>query len=320
MKNKKAIMFVASLLILIFHFWICISSKTSPIFKYELFIRQICFIGVDIFFFISAFSIYGVKTDEYLKFIKKRFIKVYLLFIIFSIIAFFYNNWSLKELILTISGMSLFIKGGGSFLWFVPAIMLMYILLPLYGFVEEKNKYILPITMILWVILAFTLSNYSSYKEIFIFLNRVPIILIGYYFSKYKIIDKLSKKIVILLSIIGSISGILLLYYFLRGNFYIRDFYYVLAIPLVIGIILLVNEMPKFNFINKIGSITLEIYALQMTFGFDIANLLSRIIVNNNFLANMSIIAIIIVISLLINYGYTKLLFYGNILINKVGR
>ena len=320
MKNKKAIMFVASLLILIFHFWIYISSKTSSLFKYELFIRQICFIGVDIFFFISAFSIYGVKKDNYLNFIKKRFIKVYLLFIIFSFIAFFYNKWSLKELILTILGISLFIKGGGAFLWFVPAIMLVYILLPLYGFVEEKNKYILPIIVIIWVILAFTTSNYTSYKEIFILLNRVPIILLGYYFSKCKIIDKLGKKKVILLSIIGSISGILLLYYFLRGNFYIRDFYYVLAIPLVIGIILLVNEMPKFNFINKIGSITLEIYALQMTFGFDIANLLSRIIVNNNFLANMSIIAIIIVISLLINYGYTKLLFYGNILINKVGR
>ena len=142
MKNKKAVMFVASLLILIFHFWIYISSKTSPLFKYELFIRQICFIGVDIFFFISAFSIYGVKIEHYLNFIKKRFIKVYLLFIIFSFIAFFYNKWSLKELILTISGISLFIKGGGSYLWFVPAIMLVYILLPLYGFIEKNNKYI----------------------------------------------------------------------------------------------------------------------------------------------------------------------------------
>ena len=319
MKNKKAIMFVASLLILIFHFWIYISSKTSPLFKYELFIRQICFIGVDIFFFISAFSIYGVKKDNYLNFIKKRFIKVYLLFIIFSFIAFFYNKWSLKELILTISGISLFIKGGGSFLWFVPAIMLVYTLLPLYGFVEEKNKYILPIIVIIWGILAFTASNYTSYKEIFILLNRVPIILLGYYCSKYKIFDKLSKKKVIFISIIASISGILLLYYFLRSNFYIRDFYYIIAIPLVVGIILLVNEIPEFKIIQKIGSATLEIYALQMTFGYDIANLVSRI-GNNNFLTNMSIIIIIIVISLLINYGYTKLLLYGNILINKVGR
>lgn len=319
MKNKKAIMFVASLLILIFHFWIYISSKTSPLFKYELFIRQICFIGVDIFFFISAFSIYGVKKDDYLNFIKKRFVKVYLLFIIFSFIAFFYNKWSLKELILTISGISLFIKGGGSFLWFVPAIMLVYILLPLYGFVEEKNKYILPIIVIIWVILAFTTSNYTSYKEIFILLNRVPIILLGYYFSKYKIIDKLSKKTLILISIIGFISGILLLYYFLRSNFYIRDFYYILAIPLVIGLILFFNELPKSKIISKIGSATLEVYALQMSFGYDIANLVSRI-VNNNFLANMSIIVIIIVISLLINYGYTKLLFYVNIFINKGGR
>lgn len=320
MKNKKAIMFVASLLILIFHFWICISSKTSPLFKYELFIRQICFIGVDIFFFISAFSIYGVKKDDYLNFIKKRFIKVYLLFIIFSFIAFFYNKWSLKELILTISGISLFIKGGGSYLWFVPAIMLVYILLPLYGFIEKNNKYILPFTIFIWVILVLLISNYINYKEIFIILNRVPIILLGYYSAKWGIFDKFSKKISLLLSIFLTIIGLLLLYYFLRSNFYIRDFYYILAIPLVIGIILFVNELPKSKIINKIGSVTLEIYALQMTFGYDIANLVSRIIANNNFLANMSIIAIIITISLLINYGYTKLLFYGNIFINKGGR
>lgn len=319
MKNKKAIMFLASLLILIFHFWIYVSSKTSPIFKYELFIRQICFIGVDIFFFISAFSIYGVKKEEYISFIKKRFIKVYLLFIVFSFISFFYNKWSLKELILTISGISLFIKGGGAFLWFVPAIMLIYILLPLYSFLEEKNKYILPIIVIIWVILAFTISNYTAYKEIFILLNRVPIILLGYYSAKYKLFEKLSKKKMILISIIGSISGILLLYYFFRSDFYIRDFYYILAIPLVIGIILFINELPKNKIIDKVGSATLEVYALQMTFGYDIANLVSRI-VSNYLVANISTIIIIIIISLLINYSYTKLLFYGKTLNDKGGK
>ena len=77
-----------------------------------------------------------------------------------------------------------------------------------------------------------------------------------------------------------------------------------------------VNEIPGFKIIKKMGSATLEIYALQMTFGYDIANLVSRI-VNNNFLANISTISIIIVISLLINYFYKKLLLYGKMFLIK---
>ena len=54
MKNKKLIMFFAALMILIFHLWIYINPITNNLFKIEVFIRTICYIGVDIFFFVSA--------------------------------------------------------------------------------------------------------------------------------------------------------------------------------------------------------------------------------------------------------------------------
>ena len=53
MKNKKLIMFFAALMILIFHLWIYINPITNNLFKIEVFIRTICYIGVDIFFFVS---------------------------------------------------------------------------------------------------------------------------------------------------------------------------------------------------------------------------------------------------------------------------
>ena len=49
MKNKKSIMAFAALQILIFHLWINLSSS-----EIENFIKQISYIGVDIFFFLSG--------------------------------------------------------------------------------------------------------------------------------------------------------------------------------------------------------------------------------------------------------------------------
>ena len=109
MKNKKSIMFFSSLLILIFHLWISIFDRTSNLYNIEEFIRQICFIGVDIFFFLSAYSIANVNNKDYKNFIKTRFKKVYIPYIIFAIIALFYMNWDIKTFILNILGVNLFI-------------------------------------------------------------------------------------------------------------------------------------------------------------------------------------------------------------------
>ena len=81
MKNKKAIMFFSSLLILIFHLWINIFDRASNLFEVENFLRQLCYIGVDIFFFLSCYSISKHEIKDYKKFICSRFIKVYLVFI-----------------------------------------------------------------------------------------------------------------------------------------------------------------------------------------------------------------------------------------------
>ena len=87
MKNKKTIMFFSSILILVFHIWINIFERTSNLYAIEVFIRQICYIGVDIFFFLSSFSISKSEIKDYKKFLLLRFKKIYIVFSIFAIIA-----------------------------------------------------------------------------------------------------------------------------------------------------------------------------------------------------------------------------------------
>ena len=128
MKNKKVIMSFSALMIIIFHLWINITKPNTNIYLIETYLRYIGYIGVDIFFFLSAYSLAKNEIDNYLN------------FIIFGVIAFFFNKWSFLKLLKIIFGIEFLTKGGGSFLWFIPAIMIIYVFLPLYKKLDNKYK------------------------------------------------------------------------------------------------------------------------------------------------------------------------------------
>lgn len=303
MKNKKTIMLFSSLLILIFHLWINISDRTSNLFEIENFIRKICYIGVDIFFFLSSYSISKYEIKNYKNFILNRFIKVYLIFILFAVIGAIYYNWDLKTFLLTISSIELFIKGGGSFLWFVPTLMIIYILLPLFNKIDNKYKIKTPIiTLILWLLFTVIISTYTSYNQIFIFTNRIPIILLGCYCSKCCILDKLNSKKYLILMILLLLLGIFISYKFNHVTcLYINDVFYLITIPLILGLILLINLITTNKIIDKLGSVTLEMYGIQMLFGFKISSIV-YILIKNALLSNLITITIIILLALIMNY------------------
>ncbi len=271
-----------------------------------MFLKHICVIGVDLFFFVSAYAIAKGKTIGYRDFVTNRFNKVYLKFIAFAIIGALYFNWSITKFIKVILGVELFTRGGGSFLWFIPGIMLVYLLLPLYKSVDNRYPKIMPfIAIMVYLIGSIVISSYTNYDAIFILTNRIPIILMGYYSAKYDVISYLKKSnlryytIAILLTIFGLI---------ISYNTYIRHFnilwfkeiFYILYIPLIIGLILLLDKIKVNKVINIVGSITLELYALQMLFGFRIANQIFKLI-DIKFISNILTMIILILMALVIN-------------------
>lgn len=290
-------------MILIFHLWINITS-----FKIESYIRWICIIGVDIFFFISAYSISKRKIINYKEFLINRFINIYLKFILLTIIYAVYKQIDIVVFIKTILGIELFESGGGSFLWFIPAIMIMYILLPLYKKIDN-NKYVLPIICVIYLTLVISISLLTDIKTIFIFINRIPILLCGYYFAKYNIFEKLSKKSYYILASILTIGGLVLTYNLFINRINVEWFYdinYIINIPLIIGVILLFDCIKTNKLFDVIGSSTLEIYGLQMIFGFKIANEIYRI-TDSRLLTNLLVIIVIIVLSMLLSYSFKKI-------------
>ena len=310
MKNKKVIMSFSALMIIIFHLWINITKPNTNIYLIETYLRYIGYIGVDIFFFLSAYSLASNEIDNYLNFIFKRFKKIYLKFIIFGVIAFFFNKWSFLKLLKIIFGIEFLTKGGGSFLWFIPAIMIIYILLPLYKKLDNKYKIITPIiTIITYLILVITLSI-NKKTTLLIFINRIPIILLGYYFSKLKIFEKLQKNNLLYycIALCLTIFGLFFNYYLYLNHFYLsyfQDIFYVLSIPLIIGVILLLDKIKVNKLFNYLGSITLEVYAIQMIFGYYLTGKLVKII-SNSFLTNIISIVIVILIASFFNLIFNQ--------------
>ena len=308
MQNKKSIMTFSALQILIFHLWVYVLNNN----EIEIFLKQTSYVGVDIFFLISSYSLASRNIDHYGKFLLFRFKDIYIRFIMFAIVAAIYSRWSLTKLLSIVSGIELIKKGGGAFLWFLPAIMLFYIVFCLFHYYENKYKIITPIiTTALWIIVAIIITNNKELNHIAIIWNRLPIFIIGYYISrlnsKTNIIDNKTFNLLVgtLLTVIGTIFVYNFAYKIkLQSPF--RDTFYLVVILSCIGIVLLISCIPEIRLTRWIGSSTLEIYAVQMIFGYDIVNKLFKV-TQNKLVINITAIFLITTLSILIHYGYKNL-------------
>lgn len=302
MQNKKTIMAVATIMILIFHLWINVTNSII-----ENFLRYICVIGVDLFFFVSAYSIGKKKNIEYKEFLLNRINSVYFKFFLLSIVCAFYVDWGIFKFIKTVLGIELFTNGGGSFLWFIPSIMIVYILLPLYKKLDNKYPRItLSISFTIYMLTSIIISLYTNYTALFIFSNRILITLIGFYFAKYRILEKMnmSKRTYFVITFILLFIGTFISYNTYIKGFklsWLNDVFYLLHIPLEIGLILLLDKIKENKVIKMIGSATLESYGLQMIIGFKLANVIYKKI-TYAILSNIVSIVVILILSLILKY------------------
>lgn len=301
MQNKKTIMAFSGLFVLIFHLWINLTNL-----QMEMYIKHLCVIGVDLFFFVSAYSIEKITKKEYKSFIKNRFNKIYLKFVLFAIIGALCFKWGMLRFIKIILGIEFFTKGGGSFLWFLPSIMIVYLVLPFYKMLDVKHPKIPPFVTILLVLLGAIMINFTKNHAILIFINRIPILLLGYSFSKYAIFEFLNENKIKywMIAIAFLLVGIAITYFVYFYHFkvsWFKDLHYLFYIPLVIGILLLLDKIKENKLIEVMGSSTLELYALQMLFGFRIATIFFKYI-EIKIISNLLTIMVLILFSITFHY------------------
>lgn len=264
----------SALQILFFHLWVYIFPGN----EIEAFIRQTAYIGVDVFFFLSGYSLSYRKIDNYKEFISSRIRSVYLKFILFALVAWSIKNWSFLHFFKIASGINLLQKGGGAFLWFLPFIMILYFIFPLFQKAHQKAPYLTGILIATgWIITGLLVTNFTSYKSMFIFWNRIPIFLLGFYLANANFFKKIlqDKYLCLILGLFLFSCGEILLYFYGYKNKMMIPFidtFYIIAIPAAIGVVLICSLIPENRLIKEIGSSTLEMYAIQMIFGYTLAN------------------------------------------------
>lgn len=291
--NKKFLQFLGAILIIIFHLWIKLSSSFL-----ESFFVGIAYIGVDIFFLVSVCSLAN-KTIDYKSFIVNRFKTIYLKFLIFVLImALFTQRFS--NILNRLFFLEFFTKGGGAFLWFIPAILIFYLVFPL--FIKWKNNYKSLIVLFCYIVVGI-ITTITKQNQLMIVLNRIPLILLTYELCTRNLPNQK------LIGFICLIIGFILLYFFgyspkLNKPFY--NFFYLFAGIAVIGIAMIIPKFRCPKVIEIIASSSLEIYAFQMIFGFNLAAFIFKYI-NNALLSNIVTISIVLIISILFNFLWNYL-------------
>ena len=292
--NKKFLQVIAAFQILFFHLWAPLTST-----QIEQFILKTAYVGVDMFFFLSAYSLAGREID-YVPFLKDRVLKLYAKFAFFVLImALFSKSFGVIRAVKSLTFIEFFQKGGGAFLWFIPAILIFYAVYPL--FLKWNSRFKVIWVLLIWLTGSVFAEHVLSYTAVFIFTNRIPVILAGYLFKTYCTKNNnLRRSFIVLIPL-----GVLLLYMYgfkVRLNFPIKDMFYVLAIPSVLGLVTLSSYVKKYAVTESLGSVTLELYAVQMIFGQRILIWAYNVFNKNALLTNIFVTGVMLLLAYIISY------------------
>lgn len=315
-KTKQPIMGVAALLIFLFHLF-PVSRNSDALNSVVRYIVMTGYIGVDIFFFLSAYMSYFSETSDYFSYVKRKFIHVYPIFIFCCILYVIMGKLSITKAVLTVFGIEFILNGGGSMIWFIPAIMIFYLVVPFYLKLVRKmnNIKLLIISLAIWSGIMLALENFTDNHSLNIFLCRLPIILLGLFLAGYE--GKWRVNIKAGVGVVLLVAGIALNYnfgYMIKLAFPISDIFYVTAIPYALGIILCADVIfakLKSYIFSALGKVSLELYCLQMVFGSLIFGRAIRY-VNSSLVAFFIVFAIIFILSKLIHtdnksaFSFTK--------------
>lgn len=285
--SKKNLAAIAGILILLYHCWIPLFSFGTTAGTIERFILTSSYFGVDIFFFISAYSLAKKPVTDYWRFILNRAVRILPLFFI-----------------------ALLLK---KFLWFIPAIMIMYLVFPLaYRACIKKPNLSFFLLIAIWAGITYlVLGALRPEKDFGIFLFRIPIIILGAYAPSMEGI--LTNKLRVIIGTVLLILGTAALYqwgFLNRLNVPFKGTFYLIGIPSTIAVVLLVNAASTHvhsTVLEMIGDMTLELYFTQMVLGTFLTNTFFRLF-QSRVLTNISTLLIVSVVSLLIHEGYKRIM------------
>lgn len=181
-RYRGALMGFSALLILFFHCWIPLVPGHRVLGALEAALKQVSFVGVDIFFFLSGMGLtYAIGRETLPRFYARRVARLAPPFLVVAAIRAVSERWTIAQFLFRISGAAFYAESIYAFLWFVPAAMTLYLLFPLYhrALTRARSETAFTLGAIgLWLIASLLLRD-TLRGDLWGFLNRVPVFLLG---------------------------------------------------------------------------------------------------------------------------------------------
>ena len=262
--------------------WIMMLHFTFNQIKPLGFVAQYGFAGVDIFMLVSGLGIYYSLHSNHnlLQFYKKRLLRIfptYYILGLFASILLFHDN--IIEYICRYSTIG-FWTGGIYWEWYIPSIVILYLLSPIIKYIMDK-KWFIPLFCLCISILVITyyIINQGNILDRvhFFLLYRIPAFILGMVCA-FWIRNNISTKYYHLFLL----AGIPFFCYFFpqHHQFYNYKYFSLLfLLPLFAFIFILISKHFKYlnPIIKMIGNASLEIYLVQSLFFYAI--IIDKIIV-----------------------------------------
>lgn len=268
LKGKSMFMGLAMLWIIAFHYGFLVDSPVN-------FIIARGYLGVDIFIFLSSFSLCTSLKREphYMPFIKRRLsriIPMWWLLITFLLIVniLIGRNYpqNILQFICYYSGLGWWFFhnepfGTYYYEWYIPTLLLFYLLVPLLYRMNKKNIIYLFVTSIVCIFIL----QYFKIEERLVNLSIVRIPMLIYGVILFKIYNKeFNEHISHRYLTISSVIGLVVFLLSLGGVINFVLFGFIFAVPLVLTFCALIFRGLCNRVFSFIGAITLELYLLHI--------------------------------------------------------
>ena len=179
---RGIVMGFAALTIVYFHEWQYLFLWNDTLARAEdVFHRSIIF-GPDLFFLMSGIGLtFAMRKYRLLTFWGKRLKRLAIPTLVAALCMALTWHWTLADYIKNVTGWNFYAHSIYSFLWFIPAIMSLYVVFPLYWRFYSRAKNQLVFTLValaVWAAISYG-GTHLFRADLYGFINRIPIFLTG---------------------------------------------------------------------------------------------------------------------------------------------
>ena len=186
-RYRSALMGFAQLWIVLLHCWLLIIPNRPALGAIEGFVKWNGTLGVEMFLFLSGIGMtYSIRKGTIRQFYLERLRRVLLPFWVMAAVNAIDARLGVRWMLYYATGLGSILENFQALLWFIPAILILYMLFPAYHalMMRSKSRTRFTLAMLLLWLCAVILLRETIREDLWVFINRIPAFLVGAWFGE----------------------------------------------------------------------------------------------------------------------------------------